>query len=116
LLDFVWAVKLHRLGLEVIGLWPKTEKFTKKNLWSEIRVGIILILIIIFIFIPMICMIMHVWGNMILVINNLHVTLPLVTLLTKYIIMRWKQTGMCKKLFKILCIIFHYFKNIINLL
>ncbi|XP_024875357.1 uncharacterized protein LOC112456831 isoform X2 [Temnothorax curvispinosus] len=40
--DFVWAVELHRLGLEVIGLWPKTEQFTKKCLWPEIRTVYIL--------------------------------------------------------------------------
>ncbi|XP_071576929.1 odorant receptor 10-like [Temnothorax nylanderi] len=89
--DFVWAVELHRLSLEVIGLWPKTEKFAKKCLWPEIRVGIVLILLI-FIFIPMISMVIHVWGNMILVIDSLHITLPLVTVLAKYVIMRWKRT------------------------
>ncbi|XP_024875356.1 uncharacterized protein LOC112456831 isoform X1 [Temnothorax curvispinosus] len=93
--DFVWAVELHRLGLEVIGLWPKTEQFTKKCLWPEIRVGIVLILLI-FIFIPMISMVIHVWGNMVLVIDSLHFTLPLVTVLAKYVIMRWKRTGTCK--------------------
>lgn len=90
----MWAVELHRLGLELIGLWPKIDKSTQTNLWSEIRVGIILILLI-FISIPMIFMIMHVWNNMIFVIDILHITLPLLTVSIKYIIVRWKRTGMC---------------------
>jgi len=90
----VWAVELHRLGLEIIGLWPKSEKF-KKSLWPDIRVGIILILLI-FISIPMICAVIHVWDNMILLIDSLQITIPMLTISIKYIIMRWKQTGMFK--------------------
>ncbi|XP_071626206.1 odorant receptor 13a-like isoform X2 [Temnothorax longispinosus] len=89
--DFVWAVELHRLGMEMIGLWPKTDKFIKKYQWLEFRVGIILILLII-IFLPTMCTFMNVWGNMVLVIDSLHIALPMVTIIAKYVVIRWKRT------------------------
>ncbi|XP_018376865.1 PREDICTED: uncharacterized protein LOC108770068 [Trachymyrmex cornetzi] len=90
LLDFMWAIELHRLGLEMIGLWSNTEKF-KKSLWPKIRVGVILILLI-FISIPTICAVMRVWGDMVLLIDNLQITIPILIVSVKYVILRWKQT------------------------
>lgn len=42
----MWAVEFHRLSLKLIGLWSKIEKSSETNLWSEIRIDIILILLI----------------------------------------------------------------------
>ncbi|XP_011706036.1 PREDICTED: uncharacterized protein LOC105461232 [Wasmannia auropunctata] len=88
--DFMWAVELHRLGMEMIGLWPKTEKF-KKNRWPEIRVVLISILLI-FVSVPMIYAMKRVWGDIVLLIDSLQITIPLLTVSVKYVIMRWKQT------------------------
>ncbi|XP_018060139.1 PREDICTED: uncharacterized protein LOC108694957 [Atta colombica] len=88
--DFMWAIELHRLGLEIIGLWSNSEKF-KKSLWPKIRIGVILILLI-FISIPTICAIIRVWGDMILLIDNLQITIPILIVSVKYVILRWKQT------------------------
>ncbi|XP_071626243.1 odorant receptor 10-like isoform X2 [Temnothorax longispinosus] len=86
-----YKVELHRLSFEVVGLWPKTGKFTKKYQRAEIRVGIILSLLII-IFLPTMCMFMHVWGNMVHVIDSLHIALPIMAIFVKYVIVRWKRT------------------------
>ncbi|XP_011704105.1 PREDICTED: uncharacterized protein LOC105459626, partial [Wasmannia auropunctata] len=88
--DFLWAVELHHFGFEIIGLWPKTDKFAR--LWSEIRISIILILLIFVLNIPMIYTITQIWDDMVLVINNLQTTLPFVAASVKYVIMRWKRT------------------------
>ena len=89
----MWAIHLQRLGFEMVGLWPKPNKCTKKSLWPEIKIGIILILLIFVSNIPMIRTIIHVWGNMVLVIDNLHTTLPQVIVSVKYIIILRKRTG-----------------------
>lgn len=94
MLDFVWAIELQRLGFEMIGLWSNTEKF-KKSLWPKIRVGVIFILLI-FISIPTICAVIRVWGDMVLLIDNLQITIPMLIVSVKYVILRWKQTGMSK--------------------
>ncbi|XP_012533427.1 uncharacterized protein LOC105835038 isoform X2 [Monomorium pharaonis] len=90
--DFEWAVEIHRLGLETMGLWPKYDKYNENNLWLKLRVGIILILLIFITNVPMIHAIVQVWGNMVLVIENLRIAIPLLITSVKYIIMLWKQT------------------------
>ncbi|XP_012523282.1 odorant receptor 43a [Monomorium pharaonis] len=90
--DFEWAVKIHRLSLETMGLWPKYDKYNKNNLWLKLRVGIILVLLIFVTNVPMIHAIIQVWGNMVLVIENLRSILPLLIASVKYVIMLWKQT------------------------
>ncbi|KYN05952.1 hypothetical protein ALC62_03126 [Cyphomyrmex costatus] len=92
LLDFMWAVNLHRFGFEMMGLWPKSNKSNKKNLVSEIWVGIIFVLLVFISNIPMMCAVIQVWGNMIFVINNLQTTLPLLIASVKYAIIRRKKT------------------------
>ncbi|EGI63386.1 hypothetical protein G5I_08113 [Acromyrmex echinatior] len=87
----MWAVNLHRLSFEMVGLWPKSNKCTKKNL-SKIWVGVIFVLLIFVSNVPMICTVIEVWGNMIFVINNLQTTLPLLIVSVKYVIIRQKQT------------------------
>ncbi|XP_018354233.1 PREDICTED: uncharacterized protein LOC108755615 [Trachymyrmex septentrionalis] len=86
--DFMWAIHLQRLGFEMVGLWPKPSKC----LWPKVWVGIILILLIFVSYVPMIRAIIQVWGNMVLVIDNLHTTLPQVIVSVKYIIILRKQT------------------------
>jgi len=89
----MWAIHLQRLGFEMVGLWPKPNKCTKKNLWPDIKIGIILILLIFVSNIPMIRAIIHVWGNIVLVIDTLHTTLPLIVVSMKYIIILRKRMG-----------------------
>ncbi|KAL6266487.1 hypothetical protein P5V15_003336 [Pogonomyrmex californicus] len=89
--DFVWAVELHRKGLEIIGLWPKIDKSVKEGLWPKIRVCIILSLLIFVCNIPMLYAVVQTWGNMILVIDNLRTTLPMLIASVKYVIIRYKQ-------------------------
>jgi len=89
-------VELHRYGWEMIGLWPKNYKSAKRRLWSKLYTGIILILLIFVCNVPMIRKIMYVWGDMVLVINNLQTTLPFVIATVKYFMMQWKRTGMFK--------------------
>lgn len=94
--DFVWAVELHRLGLELIGLWPncKTDEATKKGHGSDIRVGLAFITVILVSGVPLIWALLRVWGDMVLMIDNLRITLPLIVVSIKFVIMRWKRTGM----------------------
>lgn len=92
----MWAIEIHRFGLEILGLWPKNITFFMKSLWSKLHAGIILILLIFVSNIPTICTLMQVWGDMILVIDILRLTLPLLMVSVKYIIIQWKQAGTSK--------------------
>ncbi|XP_029672721.1 odorant receptor 43a-like [Formica exsecta] len=90
--DFEWAIELNRLTLNLIGLWPRTNYFTLKRFASDIRIGFAFIMITFFCVIPLIYALMLVWGDMVLMIDNLRFTLPILSVLLKLVIMRWKQS------------------------
>ncbi|XP_025989866.2 odorant receptor 22c-like [Solenopsis invicta] len=90
--DFVWAIKMHRLNFEILGLWPKDEKYETNNLWSKFRISIILCLIIFVTFVPTVHAVIQVWSNMVLVVDNLRIALTFLTILLKYVTMLRKRT------------------------
>ncbi|KAF3054313.1 Odorant receptor 067 [Nylanderia fulva] len=90
--DFVWAIELNRLSLELVGLWPKFDGIAKKNLGSNYRAAFICIMLTFVWGIPLVHALIRVWGNMTLMIDNLRITLPALMILLKYIIMQRKQS------------------------
>ncbi|KAF3054328.1 Odorant receptor 229 [Nylanderia fulva] len=90
--DFIWAIEFNRLGLNFIGLWPKTDEVAKSRLGSDIRAGFSFIMMVFVSGIPLVHALIRVWGNMTLMIDNLRITLPILTICLQFIIMRWKQT------------------------
>lgn len=100
LLDFTWAVKLNRFGLELVGLWPKNGEVSKNKFASDLRVIIIFVIVGFVSGIPLTCSLIRVWGDMILMIDNLQVTLPFLVVLLKLVIMRWKQTGIFRIIYE----------------
>ncbi|XP_070170090.1 odorant receptor 10-like isoform X2 [Polyergus mexicanus] len=90
--DFEWAIELNRLTLNWIGLWPINDKVGRKKFGSDIRMGLTFITITFFFLIPLVCALMRVWGDMVLMIDNLRITLPVLSVLLKFVIMRWKQS------------------------
>ncbi|XP_025075746.1 uncharacterized protein LOC112553061, partial [Pogonomyrmex barbatus] len=92
--DFTWAVKLNRLGLELVGLWPKNDQVIKNKFASDLRMAIIFIIVTFVSGIPLTCSLIRVWGDMMLVVDNLQITLPLLVVSLKLVIMRWKQTAL----------------------
>jgi len=93
----VWAIELTRFGLELIGLWPKTNEVVKDKYYiSDLRVIIIFIIITFISGIPLVCSLVRVRRNMLLVIDNLQITLPLMIVSLKLVIVRWKRSGLSK--------------------
>ena len=80
----------------MIGLWPETDRIARGRLGPDIRVCFSFVMIFVFC-IPLVCALTQVWGDMALMIDNLQSTLPILTLLLKLGIMRWKQSGMSGK-------------------
>ncbi|XP_011704777.1 PREDICTED: odorant receptor 22c-like, partial [Wasmannia auropunctata] len=91
--DFVWAIELNRFGLDLVGLWPKTNETVKYTFVSDLRVGIIFFIVTFLSIIPLLCSLVQVWGDMILIVDNLQVTLSLLAVSLKLVIMRWKRTA-----------------------
>jgi len=93
LLDFAWAIRLNRFGLELIGLWPGSDEVAEVKLASDLRVAIIFIIVTFVSGIPLVCSLARVWGDMLLMVDNLEITLPLLVVSLKLAIMRRKRTG-----------------------
>ncbi|XP_067206070.1 uncharacterized protein [Linepithema humile] len=91
--DFMWAIELCRFGLKVTGLWPENHKTNKNNFISNIHATIVFIMITFVSVIPLICSLVRIWGNMILMIDNLQVTITLTAIWAKFVIMRWKRSA-----------------------
>lgn len=95
MIDFEWSIELNRFGLHLSGLWPEVHEKYKNNFVSNIYISIIFIMINFVCIIPLICSLVQVWGDMILMIDNLQLTLPLIVTSLKLVIMRWKRPSMC---------------------
>ncbi|RLU20564.1 ObirOr5-U15 [Ooceraea biroi] len=92
--DFVWAIQLNRFGLELIGLWPGNDEVAEVKLASDLRVGIIFVIVTLISGIPLVCSLVRVWGDMILMIDNLQITLPLLIVSLKLVVMRRKRMAL----------------------
>ncbi|XP_067206065.1 odorant receptor 22c-like [Linepithema humile] len=92
--DFVWAIKLNRVAFKMIGLWPENQEETNtNNFFSNILTSSIFIMITLVLVIPLIWSLVRIWSDMILMIENLQVTLPLILSCLKLVIVRWKRSA-----------------------
>lgn len=116
----MWAVELNRFGLELVGLWPKMNEVVKNSYSSDLRVAIIFVALV-FSGIPLVYSLIRVRTDMILVIDNLQTTLPLMVVSLKLFMMRWKRTGLSGTIYRLTLssflssnnfahLIFHYIK------
>ncbi|XP_036140555.1 uncharacterized protein LOC105838769 [Monomorium pharaonis] len=91
--DFMWTIELNRFGLKLVGLWPKTDGAIRDDT-SDLRMVIIFIIITFICGIPLVSSLIRVRHDMILVIDNLQTTLPIIVVSLKLVIMRWKRTAL----------------------
>lgn len=91
--DFNWAVKLNRITLEVIGLWPMPAKNHRDKLICNLRVFLIVLMSTSFLIIPSIHFLIRICSDIILVVDNLMFVLPIITCWIRMIIFWWKKEG-----------------------
>ncbi|XP_012220513.2 odorant receptor 43a-like isoform X2 [Linepithema humile] len=89
--DFERAVKLNRVSLELTGLWPKIQQNFQQKLMCNIRVLVIFLATICSIIIPGVHSLIVAHSNLMLVVDNLHFTMPLLNCAIKIVIFWWKK-------------------------
>ncbi|RLU21063.1 ObirOr5-U64 [Ooceraea biroi] len=89
--DFEWAIKLNRLTLSMVGIWPNVHGDNCDDYFSDLRTMFSLFLFVFIGMIPAIHSLMRTWGDMIATIDNLQFSLPLLTTIIKLVILRWKK-------------------------
>ena len=90
---FEWAVRLNRFTLNFLGLWPKNIQNPRQKLMCNFRVLIIFLGITFCLFIPSIHSLITVYGDILLILDNLQLTLPIMSCLIRIIIFWWKKEG-----------------------
>ncbi|KAL6266480.1 hypothetical protein P5V15_003329 [Pogonomyrmex californicus] len=88
---FEWAVNLNRFTLNLLGLWPKTVRNSRQKLMCNSRVFITLLGMIFLIIIPCIHSLIKIFGDMLLMLDNLQFTLPGISSIIRIIIFWWKK-------------------------
>lgn len=90
--DLDWAIGLNRRMLKVIGLWPVNDKGMCDVLLSKVR--LIFVATVIFVTtIPALTSLIRVRSDMMLVIDNLQFTMPLLITTVKIFIIWYKKEG-----------------------
>ncbi|XP_011350079.2 odorant receptor 43a isoform X1 [Ooceraea biroi] len=79
---FEWAVKLNRTSLNLIGVWPDPEENSREKLMSNIRV-IITFLVVISLLVPCIHSLIKTHSDIMLTIDNLQITVPVMSTIIK---------------------------------
>jgi len=83
---------LNRFALNIVGMWPNIGDASDKFL-SNLRTLLSLLLLVFIGIIPAMHSLLRTWGDMLAMIDNLQVTLPLVTIIIKLVIIWWKKPG-----------------------
>lgn len=89
-----WAIGLNRSMLRIVGLWPQDSKNSREALLSKFRLLFNVIMLIFVLTIPALVSLIRVWGDMMLVIDNLQYTLPLLITVLKISIMWCKKQAL----------------------
>ncbi|XP_011875664.1 PREDICTED: uncharacterized protein LOC105566352 [Vollenhovia emeryi] len=89
--DFEWAVRLNRIALDFIGLWPKTAQNTRQMLMCNFRVLIIFLGLTVGILIPAVHSLIRISGDIMLIMDNLLFTLPGISCALRIGIFWWKK-------------------------
>lgn len=106
--DYVWAIRLNRISLTMLGVWPEENKTKQQRLLSNIHVFFMINIILWSSLIPTVHSLLNIWGlDMMSMIDNLQYTLPLLIAVTKFTILWRKQNGKaCLINYKIKTILF----------
>ncbi|XP_014474765.1 PREDICTED: uncharacterized protein LOC106744464 [Dinoponera quadriceps] len=92
--DSEWAIKLHRITLKIIGLWPPDNRKAHEMVRSKLRLLCNVTTIFFVTTIPTLISLIQVWGDMILMIENLQLSLPLVMTVFKIYVIWYKQEAL----------------------
>jgi len=101
LVDLEWAIKLNRISLEVLGLWPKVEKIPREKLTRNLYILAILLLVIFGILLPCIHSLIETHEDIISIIEHLQCILPIITCIIRIVIFWWKKEGIITRIYYI---------------
>ncbi|KAL0110928.1 hypothetical protein PUN28_012764 [Cardiocondyla obscurior] len=88
---FEWAVRLNRIILDFIGLWPETAQSNRQKIICNLRVFIVFCAVTFGVLVPSIHSLIRIYGDIILILDNLQFTLPGISCSIRIAIFWWKK-------------------------
>ncbi|KAH0954171.1 OrU19, partial [Eciton burchellii] len=88
---FEWAVKLNRYALTSIGLWPRSKQTAREKFMCNLRVLLTFLTISLITAIPTVHSLIRIRSSIMLIIDNLQLTMPVITIILKIVIFWWKR-------------------------
>lgn len=92
-IDLEWAIGINRFTLKMIGLWPDEKLNNRQKFLANLRAFAIFTTVVTVSIIPGIFSLIRVWNDMISLIDNLQITLPMIATSIKIIIMWLRKEG-----------------------
>ncbi|XP_028048374.1 odorant receptor 45b isoform X2 [Monomorium pharaonis] len=89
--DLEWAIGLQRSMLKIVGLWPQQSKNQRKEFLSKFQFLFTTIVTIFVLTIPALAALRRVWGDLMQMVDNLQLSLPLLVTVLKIFIMWYKK-------------------------
>ncbi|XP_032681327.1 uncharacterized protein LOC116848876 [Odontomachus brunneus] len=89
--DFEWATNLNRCMLKIVGMWPLDNRNSRQIVKLKFQRLCCLTTLLFVVTIPSLISLIRVWGNMILMIDNMQYSLPLSMAALKICIIWYKQ-------------------------
>lgn len=91
--DFERAVKLHRISLEIIGLWPQATQNRREKLTCNLRALLGFLVVTIGLLIPSVHSLTRIYANIVLTVDSLIYILPFITSSIRIVVFWWKKEG-----------------------
>lgn len=92
-IDFEWATRLNRLGLQLVGLWPKTEEKFRRKLLHHSHVFVVFLLFVLVVLLPYTLSLLRIYEDVTLMIEHLQFISPITSCIVKFVIFWWKKEG-----------------------
>ncbi|KAF3054352.1 Odorant receptor 130 [Nylanderia fulva] len=88
-IDYEWAIAINRACLKLLGAWPDNNETEQRKF--NVRIISILIVMICSCLIPSIHALIRIWGDFMLMVDNLQYTLPFLVVILKTCIL-WRKS------------------------
>ncbi|XP_025161013.1 odorant receptor 43a-like [Harpegnathos saltator] len=99
--DFEWAISLNRFMLKIVGLWPPDNRHARGAIKSKIRLLYSIITMLFILTIPTLISLTRVWGDMMLMIENMQYSIPFLITILKVCIIWYKQADLLPLIYMI---------------
>lgn len=91
--DLEWTVKINRISLQLLGLWPEAGQISREKLRCNLHTLVIFVMFMLGIIVPYTHSLLTIRKNIMQIIEDLQFLLPAATCVIRLVIFWWKKEG-----------------------